>query len=268
MISYGQHSVTDLFFYNDNKHTVHLVEIDDVIQGKFIALYINGGLQFTTYSIERYHEILFGSLIRSFSESSKILVLGGGDGLGVDFLLKYGKDSVKRVTIVDISEAVIWMSKHHPKMTQLNHNSLRDECIDICIGDALDFVEHSNETYDIIVCDYTYPTDTLSQKLYNTDHWKRVHNLCKKTWSIQLGSPSMYTEYQVQMVEELVDSFDYIWFVYAYIHHLGDSLFAFISRDEESHNTLQENLSQIPRICLWSKQAIFNELRDVCVKKL
>ena len=63
-------------------------------------LYINGNLQFSSRDEVRYHEALVLPAMQMVSHTSRILILGGGDGLAAREVLKYPQ--VKHVTLVDL----------------------------------------------------------------------------------------------------------------------------------------------------------------------
>ena len=63
-------------------------------------LYINGNLQFSSRDEARYHEALVLPAMQMVSNASRILILGGGDGLAAREVLKYPQ--VKHVTLVDL----------------------------------------------------------------------------------------------------------------------------------------------------------------------
>lgn len=81
-----------------------------------------------------------------------VLVIGGGDGGVVREVLKH--KSVKHVTLCDIDEAVVRVSKQYlPHMASV----LTDDRVTVFIGDGFKFLpEHENE-YDVIITDSSDP---------------------------------------------------------------------------------------------------------------
>jgi spermidine synthase len=81
-----------------------------------------------------------------------VLVIGGGDGGVVREVLKH--KSVKHVTLCDIDEAVVRVSKQYlPHMASV----LTDPRVTVFIGDGFKFLpEHENE-YDVIITDSSDP---------------------------------------------------------------------------------------------------------------
>jgi len=72
-------------------------------------LYIDGHIQFSSRDEYRYHESLVHPLMSVSGARSRVLVLGGGDGLAVREILKY-KD-VKEIHLVDIDPEMTAISK-------------------------------------------------------------------------------------------------------------------------------------------------------------
>ncbi len=102
-----------LAFWKENDTEIHFYE-DERIGS--VAMTINGGLQFDSRYEYRYHQALFllPALCLDVNKENNILVLGGGDGLGVRELLRL--NHITSIDVVDISQFMITLAKYHPKM--------------------------------------------------------------------------------------------------------------------------------------------------------
>ncbi len=87
-------------------------------------LYINGNLQFSSLDEHIYHELLAHPALRLSRDPSRVLVLGGGDGLALREALKH--DRVRDVTLVDIDPEMVTFASTHDLMTELNAQSFAD----------------------------------------------------------------------------------------------------------------------------------------------
>ncbi len=131
-----------------------------------VRLYLNGKLQFSSVDEARYHESLVIPAMEAAVAPSRVLVLGGGDGLAVREILKY--DTVEQVTLVDIDPAMIHLARTHPAFLYLNRDALDDPKVHVVLMDALKFLETSDDFFDVIVCDLPDPNNYTLSKLYST----------------------------------------------------------------------------------------------------
>lgn len=66
-----------------------------------LKLFLNGNLQFSSADEYRYHESLIHPALSAIDSPKNILILGGGDGLGLREVLKY--QGIEKITMVDRS---------------------------------------------------------------------------------------------------------------------------------------------------------------------
>jgi len=177
-----------------------------------MKLYLDGGLQFTENEEKRYHQILF--LLPSLMVREKdmsVLVLGGGDGLGIRELV--AQENIKDVTLVDISNFMITLATHHPEMKRLNENSFHNKKVTTVIQDSKDFIinaHRENKKYDLIVLDYPDPNteeDNPINALFEVEHLKEVKALLKKDGILSMQStavaisPNVFRKIQQNFME-------------------------------------------------------------------
>ncbi len=157
------------------------------------SLFLNGNLQFNSFDEYRYHEALVHPAFVAFGkEAKRILVLGGGDGLAVREILKYG--SVESVTLVDLDPDMTKVSKSVQVLGELNKHSLDDPRVTVINNDAFVWLDSAEtEPFDIAIVDFPDPNNFALGKLYTT----RFYNLLKKKLKpdssvvIQTTSPLM-----------------------------------------------------------------------------
>lgn len=158
-------------------------------QGKHIRLYINQGLQFDSLDEYRYHESLVHPVMLQSKRHDQVLVLGGGDGMAVREVLKY--DEVKHITLVDLDPEMTRLFKHNPLLRQLNHNSLNDAKVKTINADAWQFIQQSQQLYDVIIIDLPDPHNPSLSKLYSRAFYQHLENHLTATGAIvtQATSP-------------------------------------------------------------------------------
>lgn len=138
------------------------------------SLFLNGNLQFNSFDEYRYHEALVHPAFASFSgDAKRILVLGGGDGLGIREILKY--KSVEHVTLVDLDPEMTNVSYAVPAIGALNQHAFDDPRVRVTNADAFVWMDTQTEPFDIAIIDFPDPNNFALGKLYTT----RFYNLLK-----------------------------------------------------------------------------------------
>lgn len=136
-------------------------------------LFLNGNLQFSERDEYRYHEALVHPAMVAYSRSAgapkKVAVLGGGDGMAVREILKY--PGVQEITLVELDPAMTQLFAQQPALVQLNDSALRSPKVKIVNTDAFQWLQHSEETFDVIVVDFPDPTNFSIGKLYTNSFY-------------------------------------------------------------------------------------------------
>lgn len=116
------------------------------------VLVLDGVVQCTERDEFSYQEMITHLPMASHPNPQEVLVIGGGDGGVIREVLKH--DTVKHVTLCDIDEAVVRVSKMFlPHMSSI----YSDPRVTVFIGDGFKFLpEHENE-YDVIITDSSDP---------------------------------------------------------------------------------------------------------------
>ena len=145
-----------------------------VTQGKAgHRLFLNGNLQFAERDEYRYHEALVHPVMAAFSASGgaakKVAVLGGGDGMAVREILK--TPGVESVTLVELDPAMTRLFSEQPTLVKLNAAALKSPKVKVINADAFQWLEQTNETFDIIVVDFPDPTNFSIGKLYTNSFY-------------------------------------------------------------------------------------------------
>jgi spermidine synthase len=129
-------------------------------------LFLNGNLQFAERDEYRYHEALVHPVMSAHGAPKKVAVLGGGDGMAVREILKY--PSVESVTLVELDPAMTRLFSQQPTLTRLNAESLRSPKVKIVNADAFQWLDSSDEVFDVVIVDFPDPTNFSIGKLYTS----------------------------------------------------------------------------------------------------
>ncbi|MFO7883912.1 MAG: polyamine aminopropyltransferase [Desulfobacteraceae bacterium] len=137
-------------------------------------LYINGDEQFSTYDEERYHEPLVHPAMKIAGSCSKVLILGGGDGLAAREVLKHSQ--VKQITLVDIDPVITDLALNHPVLSMVNHGSMADKRVAVHNMDASAFLEMDDNLYNVIIIDLPDPDSVDLMQLYSLGFYMDLKN--------------------------------------------------------------------------------------------
>lgn len=158
-----------------------------------IRLFINGNIQFSSKDEYRYHEALVHVPMSAAVKRSRVLVLGGGDGLAVREILKY--PDVDNIVLVDLDPRVVELCQTNKTISALNQNSLTSPKLEIHYEDAYEYLENNyknqGELFDVVITDLPDPNSETLNKLY-TDLFYRLcsNNMSEQgVMSVQSTSP-------------------------------------------------------------------------------
>lgn len=138
--------------------------------GRMLAL--DGVVQCTEGDEFVYHEMLTHLPILAHGKVETVLIVGGGDGGILEEVLKH--KSIKRVTMVEIDEAVIEVAKKY--LPKICGKAFSDKRTNLVIGDGAAWVRDTTERYDLVIVDRPDPvgpaTVLFSKAFY--DNCRRV----------------------------------------------------------------------------------------------
>lgn len=155
-----------------------------------VRLYIDGNCQFSTADEYRYHEALVHIPMSELDSRSHVLILGGGDGMAVREVLKY--DEVEKIDLVDLDAEMIRICSINQNITSVNQNSLESDKLIIYNMDAYEYLEDSEDQYDLIIVDLPDPNSESLNKLYSNIFYRMCKNHLKDTGVMVVQSTSPY----------------------------------------------------------------------------
>ncbi|MFW2545423.1 polyamine aminopropyltransferase [Primorskyibacter sp. 2E107] len=137
-----------------------------------VRLFLDYSIQFDSMDEHRYHEMLVQPALGLAPRVASVLILGGGDGMATREVLKH--DDVERVTLVDLDPRVTELFRDTADLAALNDEALRDPRVMIINQDAWQFVEESEETFDIVILDLPDPKNIALSKLYSHEFYSML----------------------------------------------------------------------------------------------
>ncbi|PVU86093.1 hypothetical protein BB560_001862 [Smittium megazygosporum] len=139
------------------------------------VLVLDGAIQCTERDEFSYQEMITHLPMMSHPNPKNVLVIGGGDGGVLREVIKH--DSVQKVTLCDIDEAVIRVSKKylpgmaaafsHPKVTAL-------------VGDGFEFMKAHKNEFDVIITDSSDPVGP-AESLFGVEYYKLLNDALNET---------------------------------------------------------------------------------------
>ena len=135
-------------------------------------LFLNGNLQFSSADEYRYHEALVHPAMSTVRKPRRVLILGGGDGLALREVLKYG--SVEQVTLVDLDPKMTALSNRFAPLAELNGHAFGDPRVRVVNEDAMIWIERVRETFDAAIIDFPDPSSFSLGKLYSTRFYRML----------------------------------------------------------------------------------------------
>ncbi|GGB52478.1 polyamine aminopropyltransferase [Shewanella inventionis] len=164
-------------------------------------LYINGRLQFSSSDEHIYHSFLVHPTLAASARHDKVLIIGGGDGLGLKQVLKW---QPKAVTLMDLDEDLLTLFKTPPAdmpahlseaLLTLNGDALNDPRLTLVVDDAFNGVDKllsQGEMFDAIIVDLPDPSHPDLNKLYSDLFYRKLNELLSADGVITVQSTSPY----------------------------------------------------------------------------
>ena len=137
-----------------------------------LRLYLNGSLQFSSRDEYRYHEALVHPAMAATQSRERVLIIGGGDGLGLRDVLRY--EDVKEAVLVDLDPAVTELARTHPSLVALNEGSLDDPRATVVNADGYTYLQESSDLFGVILVDLPDPSREDLAKLYSVSMYRLI----------------------------------------------------------------------------------------------
>ncbi len=184
--------------------SIDIVELEEY--GK--ALVLDNLVQSTEIDEHIYHECLVHPVMITHPNPKKVLVIGGGEGATVREVLKH---PVEKVIMVDIDEDVVKLSKQYLK--SMSEKVFTDKRVEVIIMDGKEYIEKTNEQFDIIILDLTDPyASEIAYELYTEKFYGKVKEKLVSDGMIvtQAGSSFYYEEVYDKVLNSVKSTFPII----------------------------------------------------------
>lgn len=137
-----------------------------------LRLFIDGHLQFSQWDEHRYHEALVHPAMAPSGPKTRVLVMGGGDGLAVREVLKYS--GVEQIDVVDIDPEMTRLGAEFGPLVALNRGAMLDPRVNVYNEDAFSYIRKTKTLYDRVIIDFPDPHSEALSKLYAIEFYTMV----------------------------------------------------------------------------------------------
>ncbi|MGW6568253.1 polyamine aminopropyltransferase [Streptomyces sp. NPDC054975] len=172
--------------YGDDVRVAVQTDLQEVVvtgeRGSPPDLFVDGRLRAGGEDASRYHESLVHPAMNG--PHTRVLILGGGDGLAAREVLRHA--GVRSVTVVDVDPGVVRLARTHPELTALNGHALHDPRVRVIFSDAFHWLReaaatgpedagagsaHDGRRYDVVISDLPDPGISTGAKLYSEEFY-------------------------------------------------------------------------------------------------
>ena len=209
------------------------------------VLFIDRKIQSAQVDEYVYHESLVHPAMMTHTNPQRILVLGGGEGATLREV--YRHSTVKSITMVDIDEELVGVCKEH--LPEWSEGAYEDKRTRLVIGDARQFVEETQDKFDVIISDLTEPlAGGPSVYLFTEEFYEKIYLALRENgiFVLQAGSTDPVThEFFSSCIKTLWGVFPIVrpyWtFVFSFAGPWG---FIVVSKKEDPLEVSREELKE------------------------
>jgi spermidine synthase len=162
------HGITKVLAYKKTAYQEMYV-VETGVYGK--ALVLDGKWQSCTGDEFLYHEPLVHPAMICHGSPRTVMVLGGGEGATIREVLRW--QTVEQVAMIDIDGEVVEACREY--LPEMHANAFDDPRLQLVIGDALEFLETTEQQWDVVISDLSDPIEEgPSFQLFTKDYFEKV----------------------------------------------------------------------------------------------
>jgi spermidine synthase len=159
------------------------------------CIFIDTASQLCESTIDMYHTGMVDIpmlLAPHRADGIDVLVIGGGDFIGIRHLLDY--PFVRSITHVDIDGDFVEFMKNHEFVSQYHKNSYESERVTTHIEDGFMYVVQTRETFDVVILDLPHYRSEKLLPLYSIEFTSNLHRILRSdgfvvTWGYDYTNP-------------------------------------------------------------------------------
>ena len=177
----------------------------DVIENEHFGrmLFLDKDLQISESDAEHYSHAMIDPVLKKKKKLGNVLILGGGDGGLLNFILRYNPE---KVTLVEIDEEVIKVSKKY--LSKVCGNAFKDKRVSLLIQDALKYLESTREKFDVLLYDLTMHPESfikVDRETFLNNVFKNISRVLNKNGIATFQVGSEYDKLTLKLVQKLLN---------------------------------------------------------------
>lgn len=162
------HGVTKVLAYKKTQYQEMYI-VESGAYGK--GLVLDGKWQSCTGDEFLYHEALVHPAMIAHQSPRTALVLGGGEGATVREIFRWR--TIEKAVMVDIDGDVVEACKEH--LPEMHENAFDDPRLELIVGDALELLDTTKDTWDIVISDLSDPIEEgPSFALFTKEYFEKI----------------------------------------------------------------------------------------------
>lgn len=176
----------------------------DVIENEHFGrmLFLDKDLQISESDAEHYSHAMIDPVLKKKKKLGNVLILGGGDGGLLNFILRYNPE---KVTLVEIDEEVIKVSKKY--LSKVCGNAFKDKRVNLLIQDALKYLESTREKFDVLLYDLTMHPESfikVDRETFLNNVFKNISRVLNNNGIATFQVGSEYDKLTLKLVQKLL----------------------------------------------------------------
>ncbi len=166
--------------YKRTKYTNIMKYVVNYADQQIICVNLDYHTQACDAWTKEYHQGLVDVPMSFFSENEKLstLIVGGGDHIATQYLLKY-RERVTKIDQVDIDKQFVEYSKTDGFFSKYHKNSFLSDKLNIVYTDGYNFLKNTNNTYDLVLMDLPGMYTDKTAHLYSVEFFSAVQAALK-----------------------------------------------------------------------------------------
>ena len=148
---FGQYFTVDKELYREKTAHQDLIIFENAAMGRVMAL--DGVVQTTERDEFIYHEMMTHVPLLAHGAAKSVLIIGGGDGAMLREVSRHPE--VEKITMVEIDAGVVTFCRQY--LPNHSAGAYDDPRFTLVIDDGVNFVNQTQEKFDVIISDCTDP---------------------------------------------------------------------------------------------------------------
>ncbi|MCK4932501.1 MAG: polyamine aminopropyltransferase [Candidatus Aminicenantes bacterium] len=230
--------VEKIFFKGRTKYQ-YVQCFSNALFGK--VLFLDRKIQSAQVDEYVYHESLVHPAMMTHPKPQRILVLGGGEGATLREV--YRHSTVESITMVDIDEELVGICRKH--LPEWSDGAYEDTRTRLVIGDARQFVEETQDKFDVIISDLTEPLEeSPSVYLFTKEFYEKINKILydNGVFVMQAGSTDpTYHEFFTSCAKTLGSVFPIVRPYWTFVFSFGGPWGFVVASKKEDPLDLEKN---------------------------